>query len=102
MEMKTISDCLSAIDFAVVENVKLLAIQDSENIHNRCLEIGMNDYIENRIELEKVLKYIICIIDNYPCYEYHESLYNEYLELPKLIVIWLIERNIKPEIDNNE
>ena len=39
MEMKTISDCLSAIDFAVVENVKLLAIQDLENIHNRCLEM---------------------------------------------------------------
>ena len=77
MEMKTISDCLSAIDFAVVENVKLLAIQDLESIHNRCLEIGMNDYIENRIELEKVLKYINCTIDNYPCYEDHESLYNE-------------------------
>ena len=39
--MKTVSDCLSAIGFAVVENVKLIALQDLENIHNRCLEIGM-------------------------------------------------------------
>ena len=73
-----------------------------EDIHNRCLEIGMNDYIEERIELEKVLKHIICIIDNYPCYEDHEILYNEYSELRKILVNWLIERNIKPKIVNNE
>ena len=77
MEIKTISDCFSAIDFAIVENVKLLTIQVLENIHNRCSEIGMNNYIEDRIELEKTLKHINCIIDNYPCYEDHESLYNE-------------------------
>ena len=62
MEIKTNSDCLSAIDFAMVENVKLLTIQGLEDIHNRCSEIGMNDYIEDRIELEKALKHKSCII----------------------------------------
>ena len=32
MEIETISDCLSAIDFAIVENVRLLGIERLEKI----------------------------------------------------------------------
>ena len=48
-------------------------------------EIGKNNYIEDRIALLKVLKHINCIIDNYSSYEDNESIYNEYVELRKLI-----------------
>ena len=97
MEIKTISDCFSGIDFAIVENVRLLGIERLEDIHNHLLEFGKNNYIEDRIALLKVLKHINCIIDNYSSYEDNESIYNEYVELRKLIVEWVIECNIKAE-----
>ena len=95
MEIKTISDCLSVIDFAIVENVRLLGIEKLEEIHNYLLEFGKNNYIEDRIALLKVLKHINCIIDNFSSYEDNESIYNEYVELRKLIVEWIIECDIK-------
>ena len=95
MEIKTVSDCLSGIDFAIVENVGLLGIEKLEDIHNYLLEFGKNNYIEDRIALLKVLKHINCIIDNYSSYEDNESIYNEYVELRKLIVEWIIECDIK-------
>ena len=66
-----------------------------EDIHNHLLEFGKNNYIEDRIALLKVLKHINCIIDNYSSYEDNESIYNEYVELRKLIVEWVIECDIK-------
>ena len=101
MEIKTISDCLSEIDFAIVENVRLLGIERLEDIHNHLLEFGKNNYIEDRIALLKVLKHINCIIDNYYSYEDNESIYNEYVELRKLFVEWVIECNIKAEDSTN-
>ena len=95
MEIKTISDCLSEIDFALNENVRLLGIERLEDIHNQLLEFGQNNYIEDRIALLKVLKHINCIIDKYSSFEDNESIYNEYVELRKLIVEWIIECNIK-------
>ena len=95
METKTISDCLSAIDFAIVENVRLLSIKYLEDIHNRLLECRESEYIENRNALINVLKQINCMIDCYKSYEDDEEFYNEYVELRKLIVVWLIERNNK-------
>ena len=95
MEIKTISDCLSEIDFAIVENVRLLGIEELEDIHNHFLEFGKNKYIEDRNALLKVLKHINCIIDKYFSFEDNESIYNEYVELRKLIVEWVIECDIK-------
>ena len=99
MEIKTISDCLSGIDFAIVENVRLLGIEKLEEIHNHLLEFGKDNNIENRIALLKVLKHINCIIDNYSSYEDNECIYNEYVELRKLIIEWLIECNIKTGVE---
>ena len=48
MELKTISDCLSAIDFAIVENVRLLSIKNLEDIHNRPLDFRQSEYIEKK------------------------------------------------------
>ena len=100
METKTISDCLSTIDFAIVENVRLLGIKNLEDIHNHLLEFRQTEYIENSVALLKVLKHINCIKDNFSSYEDDESFYNEYVELRKLIVNWLIECNTKPEVNN--
>ena len=99
MEIKTISDCLGEIDFAIVENVRLLGIEKLEEIHNHLLEFGKDNYIENRFALLKVLKHINCIIDNYSSYEDNECIYNEYVELRKLIIEWLVECNIKTEVE---
>ena len=40
MEIKTVSDCLSWIDFAIVEKVRLLGIEKLEDIHKYLLEFG--------------------------------------------------------------
>ena len=56
METKTISDCKSAIDLAIAENVKLISIKYLEDIHNRLLEHRDDKYKENRNALTNVLK----------------------------------------------
>ena len=43
-----------------------------------------------------------CIIDNYSNYKDNESIYNEYVELRKLIIDWLIECNTEPEVHSKE
>ena len=100
MEIKTISDCLSSIDFAIVENVRLLSRGDLENIHNCLLEFRQTKYIENSVTLLNILKQIKFIIDNYSSYEDDENIYNEYIELRRLIIDWLIVCNTRGEVDN--
>ena len=102
MEPKTICGCLTSIDFAIVENVKLLSIESLEDIHNHLLKFRQTGYIENIIALFNVLKQINCIIDNYSSYEDDDSFYNEYVELRNLIVDWVIECNTKAEVDCRE
>ena len=102
MGVKTISDCLTTIDFAIVENVRLLGIKTLEDVRYRLLEFRQSEYKENRIALLKVLKQINCIIDKSSSYKDDESIYNEYVELRKLIVDWLIECGTEPEVDNQE
>ena len=102
MELKTISDCLSATDFAIVENIRLFGIKHLEDIHNRFLEFRQTEYIENSVALLKILKQINCIVDNYSSHEGDENIFNEYVEMRKLIVDWLIECNTEPEVNNQE
>ena len=102
METKTISDCLNIIDRAIVGNIRLISTEYLGEIHNRLLNVRQNMYIENTVALLNVLKQINCIIDNYSSYEDDEELYNEYVELRKLIIDWLIECNTKPEANNQE
>ena len=73
MELKTISGCFNMIDHAMTENVRCAGIESLEDIHNRLLEIGISDYIKNRVALLKVLSQINCIIDNYYAYEDEQS-----------------------------
>ena len=58
--------------------------------------------MENSIALLNILKQKNCIKDNYSSYEDDESFYIEYIELRRLIIDWLIECNIKAEVDNQE
>ena len=81
MEPKSISDCLNAIDFAIVENVRLLSIKNLEDIHNHLLQFRYTGCIENNIVLIKVLEQINSIINIYSTYEDDDSFCNEYLEL---------------------
>ena len=69
METRTISDCLSSIDFAIVENVSLVGIKKLEDIHNQLLEFRQSKYIEKRVALLKILKQINCIIDNFSSFQ---------------------------------
>ena len=100
MEPKSISDCLNAIDFALVENVRWLSIKSLEDIHNHLLQFRHTGYIENNIALIKVLEQINSIINKYSTYKDDDSFCNGYLELRKLIIDWMIEYHMKAEIDN--
>ena len=91
MEPKTISDCLSSIDNALVQNVKLLSIKSLEDIHNHFLKFRRTGYIENIIALLNILKQINCIKVKFSSYEDDESFYIEYVELRKMIFDWVCE-----------
>ena len=69
METRTISDCLSSIDFAIVENGRLVGIKNLENNHYHLLEFRQSKYEEKRVALLKILKQINCIIDNFSSFQ---------------------------------
>ena len=102
METKTISVCLNTIDFGIVENLILISLEYLEDIHNRLLECGEIGYMEVRVSLLKVLKHINYIIGNFSSYQDNECLYNEYVELRKLIVEWVIEYNTEAGDDKKK
>ena len=49
MEVKSVSDCLNLIDFAIVKNI--IGSSDLEDIHKYLLEKGQSDFIEHRVAL---------------------------------------------------
>ena len=78
MEVKSVSDSLNLIDFAVVENI--IGSSDLEDIHKYLLEKGQSDFIEHRVALSKVLSQLNSMIENY--YQFlEEDMNNEYVQL---------------------
>ena len=100
MEVKSVSDCLNIIDQAtIVENI--IGSSDLEDIHKYLLEKGQSNFIEDRVALSKVLSQIKSMIENY--YQFpEEDIKNEYVQLRKLLIVWLMECNTKPEIDDQQ
>ena len=98
--MKSVSDCFKFIDDATVENIgKDISISDSENIHKYLLEQGRSNFIEDRIALSNVLSQIKSLKENY--YQFpEEDIKSEYIQLKKLILVWIIECSTKPEVDD--
>ena len=99
MEVKSVSDCLNIFGFAMVENI--IGNSDLENIHSYLLDKRQSDFIDNRVALSKVLSQINSMIENY--YQFPaKDIRNEYVQLRKLLLVWLIECNTKPEVDNQQ
>ena len=97
MEVETIADCLNIIDYFLVEGINTIRILES--IHKFLIEKGQRDFIADRIVLSKVLSQITSMIENK--YQFPEAdLKNEYVQLRKIILLWLEEGNTKPEVDN--
>ena len=99
MEVKSVSDCLNNIDFAIVEN-KFVS-SDLEDIHRYLLEKGESDFIEDRVALSEVLSQINSMIENY-CQFPEEDIKNEYVESRKPKLVWLLKCKRKPEIDDRQ
>ena len=99
MEVKSVSDCLNIIDFAMVENT--IGNSDLENIQIYLLEKRQSDFIEDRVALSKVLSQKYSMIENY--YQFpEEDIKSEYGQLRKLILVWLMECKTKPEVDDQQ
>ena len=99
MEVKSVSDCLNIIDLAIVENI--IGSSDLEDIHKNLLEKGQSEFIEDRVAPSKVLSQLNSMIEN--CYQFpEEDIKNEYVQLRKLILVWVIECNTKPEVDDQQ
>ena len=97
--MKSASDCLTIIDFAIVENIN--GSSDLQDIHKYFIEKGQSDFIKDRFALSKVLGQINSLIENH--YQFpEEDLKNEYVQFRKLMLVWLIECNTKPEVDDQQ
>ena len=53
MEVKSVTDCMNVIDFAIVENI--IVGSHLEDIHKYFLEKEEIEFNENRVALSKVL-----------------------------------------------
>ena len=85
MEVKSVTDCLNIIHFAIVENI--IDSSHLEDIHKNFLEKEENEFIEDTVALSKVLSQINSMIENY--YQFpEEHIKNEYVQLIKLILVW--------------
>ena len=63
------------------------------------LEKRQSDFIEDRVPLSNVLSQINSIVENH--YQFaEEDLKSEYIQLRKLILVWLIDCSTEPEVDN--
>ena len=51
MEVKSVSDCLNIIDFAIVENN--IGSSDLEDIHKYLLEKEESEFVEDRVALSQ-------------------------------------------------
>ena len=102
MEVKSVGDYFKNIDDAIVEIIgKFIGVSNLENIHKYLLEIGQSDFIEDRVALSNVLSQIKSIMENQ--YQFvEENIKREYVQLRKLIFVWLIESSTEPEVDNQQ
>ena len=100
MEVKSIKDCLNIIGDVIVEIIgNYNGISNLENIQKYLLEKEQIDFIEDRIALSNVLSQINSIIKNH--YQFTEKdIKSEYIQMRKLILVWLIECGTEPEDDN--
>ena len=85
---------------AVAGNIgKYIGISILENVHKPLLKIVQSDFIENRVTLSNVLSQINSIIENH--YQFaEEDIKSEYIQLRKILLIWVIEYSTELEIDN--
>ena len=91
---------MSIIDDAIVENIgNYIGIWGLENVHKYLLEKGQIDFIENRVALSNVLSQINSIIENFSKFA-EVDIKSEYIQLRKLILVWLIECSTEPKVDN--
>ena len=95
MKVKSVSDCLNIIDFAIVENN--IGSPDLENLHENLLEKRESDFIEHRLALSNVLRQITSMIENR--FQFAD-IKSEYVQLRELTLNWFIECNAEPEVDN--
>ena len=100
MEVKSVSDCLNIIDGAIFENNgRYIGISNLENNHKYLLEKEQSDFVEDRIALSNVLSQINSMIENH--YQFaEEDIKSEYIQLRKLILVWLIECSTESEVDD--
>ena len=98
--MKSVSDCLNIIDDAINENIgKKFGISGLGYIPKYLIENGQIDFIEYRVALSVVLSHKNSKLENY--YKFvEEDKESEYVQLRKLILVWLIECSAGPEIDD--
>ena len=80
---------------------KFFGLSNLQNIHKYSLEIGQGDFIENRVALSNVLSQVNSIIENHFQFA-EEDIKSEYIQLRKLILVWLIECSTEPEVDNEK
>ena len=100
MEVKSLTVCLNIIDDVIVENIgKYIGISGLENIYKHLLEKRQIDFIEDRVALSNVLSQIISILENYFKFA-EEVIKSDFIQLRKLILVWLIECSAEREVDD--
>ena len=86
-------------DDTLVEGVNAIGILKS--VHKYLVERKVCEFIEDRVALSKVLSQINSMMENYYRFP-EEDIKNVYVQLGKLILVWLIECYTKLEINNQQ
>ena len=80
----------------IVENI--IGISNLENIHKHLLEKRQSEFIEDRVALSNVISEINSILEKY--YQFvEEDIKIIFMQLGKLILVWLTECSTQPEVD---
>ena len=98
MQVKSLKDILNIFDYGIVENnAKFHGVYISENIRIYLLDEGREDVMS----LSAMLSQINAIIENQFRFT-NIQLKDDYIQLRKLILEWLLENNTELEDDSTD
>ena len=103
MKMKSVSDCLNFIDSMISCSIERhVGIGNLENIRNYMIGMYNDEIVEDMVVMSGSFSQINLIIEKFYDIDDKSDLKREYWILRQHIIAWLMEKNRKPGVDNND
>ena len=103
MESKSVCDCLNFIDSMILYSIeKHVGTRNVEDIRNFMIAMFNDKFIEDKVVMTGLLSQINLIVEKFYDKDDDSDLKREYWILRQHIIARLMEKNTKPEVDNDE